>query len=56
MRRVPAVLLLGVLAACGAEVVDVTLPKEFRLSWYAHGIIFVTDRATMKAPCVLEMS
>ncbi len=37
-------------AAAGAEVLDVVLPKEFRLSWYAHGIIFVTERATMKSP------
>ncbi len=38
------------LAAAGATVVDVTLPKEFRLAWYAHGIIFVIERATMRAP------
>lgn len=38
------------LAKAGAEVVDISLPKEFRLSWYAHGIIFATERATMKSP------
>lgn len=38
------------LASAGAVVTDVTLPKEFRLSWYAHGIIFATERATMKSP------
>ena len=38
------------LTQLGAEVVEVKLPELFRLSWYAHGVLFATELMTRESP------